>query len=151
VGDQTHHFFIRYVVKGVVHAERGENVFAEIVFQALAGDFFDQLTQTLIQACSVVPALARFEEQRTDGIGLARTRFEIADDWAREIVANTRRVGEEMLHCHLPHRGFEAIGACRGIEGLKDFDLVEFGKIFRYRIFESKTLLFDELHGGDRG
>src|SRR5688572_15433214 len=88
--------FVRLVVGSVDHSQRAEDVIAEIELEALARKRFDDAASP-IDARAVEPLLTRFKEQRTGGIRFALTRLEVAQDRAREVIAESSRVSE-----HLP-------------------------------------------------
>src|SRR5215472_214673 len=58
---------------------------------------------------------------------------------------------EEMSDGHRLGGRPQAIGSGGAVEGFEDGELGEFGKIFFDWIFDRKTTLLDQLHGGGRG
>src|SRR6185503_11462229 len=75
-----------------------EDMLAEVIFELLSRDHFDQPPRD-VGARAVVPALARLEQQRaSERIGLARLRLEVAPYRAGERIGEAGGVGEEVPH-----------------------------------------------------
>ncbi len=140
------------IVVSIAHPKRAEDVIAEICLEILAGQRLENAPAP-VDACAVEPLLARIEEQRARDMRLARTRFEVAHDGAREVVAKTSSVREHVPHCRRPLRGPQGVRPGSGVEGLEDFQVRQLRKILLRRIVEAEAALFDQLHhrqGRDR-
>src|SRR5215813_5983418 len=90
-GDEAGGLLLRNVVGGVIHAERREDVLAEIIFELLPRELLDQAPDD-VRAGPVPPLLARLEQERAIRISLVRARLEIAQRCAGERIAKPGRM-----------------------------------------------------------
>ncbi len=89
------------VVGRIHHGQRAENALLKILLEPLAGAPLDQAAHP-IGARAVHPLLAGLEEQGASRVLLTFTRLEVPNDRAREVVAESRRVRQQVSHRRLP-------------------------------------------------
>src|SRR5205085_1994538 len=82
---------LRNVIERIGHAERNEDVIAEILLEVLTGQLLDKLSDPIV-ARAVHPLSAGLEEERTRCVFLALTWFEVASGGAGEPIAKPGRV-----------------------------------------------------------
>jgi len=95
-----------------------------------------------------MPALPRVEQQGTaKRIVFAGLRLEIAQDRARERIAESGRVGKDVANGRWPGCWPEPIGAGRRIERFEYLQVCKLRQILFDRIVETEAALLDKLHG----
>jgi hypothetical protein len=142
---------------GVGHAERREDVLAEVGLERLAADLLDRLAGP-VDVDAVLPALAGVEHQRRpqrvvpdgDDAGDAGLPHVAADVGVPDVVAEAGGVGQQVAQRDRPRRGAEPRGA-RGVEALQDLRRPQLGQHVGDRLVELQPALLDELHGRGRG
>src|SRR5438067_1732249 len=139
----------REIVAGVGHGERIEDVFAEVVLQRRAGQFFDEATEP-VDAGAIEPAVPWIKDQgpvvEVDLLGLGL--FVLMQVGAPEGVAEAGGMREEVAERDWSLWRSELRCTVR-VEAVEDLELVEgFGRKW---LVEGPPTLFYELQGGDGG
>ena len=136
----------------VVHVERSEDVFAEVVFQRLPAELLDGFADP-VEIDAVLPALARVaHERRLErgilALGDARHAgmLVVADHvLVPEVVREAGRVRQQMTQRDRS-AGWTQTRRARGVESLQNLDAGQLRDTLSEWFVQTKAALLDQLH-----